>query len=74
MTPWHRNTVCGEMTSGPSFSGRPTHFPAQSTETVRSIGLMPTLLELSGWRFGSCADRAVPLLTGDRNDTGPDPL
>ena len=46
---WHGNTVYGEMTNVPLILSWPGRLPAGKTvrETVQSIDLMPTLLELS---------------------------
>ena len=47
---WHGNTVYGEMTNVPLILSWPEHLPEGVVigETVQSIDLMPTLLELSG--------------------------
>ncbi len=47
---WHGQSVYGELTRVPLLLWAPGHVPAgrQVAETVRTIDLMPTLLELSG--------------------------
>jgi len=67
---WHGNTVYGEMTNVPLVLWAPGRVPSGTlvAETVQSIDLMPTLLELSGLESpGAAQGRSlVPLLTGDR--------
>jgi arylsulfatase A-like enzyme len=67
---WHGNSVYGEMTNVPLVLWAPGRIPAGTvvTETVQSIDLMPTLVELSGLELPEAAQgqSLVPLLTGDR--------
>ena len=66
---WHGNTVYGEMTNVPLILHWPAHLPAGKVveETVQSIDLMPTLLELSGLSAPETAQgqSLVPLLGED---------
>ena len=67
---WHGNNVYGEMTNVPLVLWAPGRIPAGTvvTETVQSIDLMPTLVELSGLEIPEAAQgqSLAPLLTGDR--------
>jgi arylsulfatase A-like enzyme len=67
---WHGNTVYGEMTNVPLVLWAPGRIPSGTVvaETVQSIDLMPTLVELSGLSIPEAAQgqSLVPLLTGDR--------
>ena len=68
---WHGSNVYGEMTNVPLVLWAPGRIPSGTVvaETVQSIDLMPTLLELSGLENPEAAQgkSLVPLLTGDRD-------
>jgi arylsulfatase A-like enzyme len=67
---WHGSTVYGEMTNVPLVLWAPGRVPAGTvvTETVQSIDLMPTLLDLSGLEVPEAAQgqSLVPLFTEGR--------
>jgi arylsulfatase A-like enzyme len=67
---FHGHTVYSELTAVPLMLYRPSTIPAAKiTETVRSIDLMPTLLDLSGLPApeGVQGQSLVPLIAAARN-------
>jgi len=70
---FHGHSVYGELTSVPLMLYRPGVIPAvRISETVRSIDLMPTLLDLSGLPVPERAQgqSLVPLLAAARTGSG----
>ncbi|MEE2776025.1 MAG: sulfatase [Acidobacteriota bacterium] len=66
---WHGNTIYGEMVNVPLMLHWPSGLPAGEVvdDTVQSIDLMPTLLELSGLEppAGAQGTSLVPLIRGE---------
>ena len=72
---WHGQSVYGELTQVPLILWAPGRIPAgrQVSDTVRTIDLMPTLLELSGLPAPDSlqGQSLLPLLGGDGISEGP---
>ncbi|MDP6580222.1 MAG: sulfatase [Vicinamibacterales bacterium] len=72
---WHGQSVYGELTRVPLILWAPGRLPAgrQVDETVRTIDLMPTLLELSGMGAPDTlqGQSLMPLLGADATTAGP---
>ncbi len=70
---WHGHTVYGELTNVPLILRQPGVIPVdrEVSVTVRTIDLMPTILELSGLPVpaGAQGQTLTPLLTADEEDT-----
>ena len=60
---WHGNTVYGELTNVPLILRQPGVIPANwdVSVTVRTIDLMPTVLELSGLPVPEAAQGRTPI-------------
>ena len=72
---WHGQSVYGELTRVPLILWAPGRVPAgrQVADTVRTIDLMPTLLDLSGLSVPDSlqGQSLLPLLGGDADTTSP---
>ena len=72
---WHGQSVYGELTNVPLVLRQPGAIPAgrQVTETVRTIDLMPTILELSGLPVPEAAQgqTLTPLLVASSSSSEP---